>query len=155
MDGEWEGTLGSPGVQEGLFPLFSLLVSHLPSPPGGSMGKTSPGCFGPGSAGISWSSGRSPMELRCSKVPVDKIPPVPKAPRNPLLKPGGHQQDLIPGFQFRRGIFTLLILSPFCLLIPHIIQPHSQTLEGNSDLPGGCCSPELLLLCPFPTLWMH
>lgn len=150
--------MGCPSVQEGqipregrIFPLFAMLVSHPPSPADGSMGKTSLGSFGAGAVGISWSSGRFPMEQRCSKVPVDKIPPVLKVPRNPLLKLGSHQQDLMPGFHFQRGIFALLILP----LVPHIIQPHSQTLKGNSDLPGGCCSPELLLLRPFPTLWMH
>lgn len=95
-----EGTLGSPGVQEGFFPLFSMLVSHLPSAPDGSLGKTS---LSP--PGWSWASGNllevpsteavgdSPWNPQCcSKAPVDKIPPVPKVPEDPLLKAGGLEE---------------------------------------------------------------
>lgn len=68
-------------------------------------------------------------------------------PRTLLLKTGGHQRDLIPRFPFQRGIFTLPILPP---LIPHITQPRFQTLEGNSHLRGGCCSPGNAASVPIP-----
>lgn len=141
-----EGALGSPRVQEGFFPLFSMLVSRFPSPPDGSMGKTW--------LELGWweiPHGAALLQSACgqdSRCPKDAQ----RSSAQTRQFWGGrkrHHRDLIPGFSFQRGIFAFLTSLTRSAPIPSTIQPHSQTLEGNPDLHLG-----VLLLCPFPTLRM-
>lgn len=119
MGGRHAGISRCPGGV--FFPLFSMLVSHFPSPPGGSMGKTSPGHPGWSWAGGNlleavgdspWSSA-APKGLR-TKFPLSRRCPEILCSNQAVL---GRRETPPPGFNPR-------IQAPegdFCL--PHLVNP--------------------------------
>lgn len=154
-----EGTLGSPGVQEGFFslsfPCWCPIFPLLPVVPWGKLPSVT--LAGAGPVGIAWRQWEIPhgaalLQRACGQNSRCPGGAWRSSAQSRQFWGGGkrHHQDLIPGFRFQRGIFALLISLTRLAPIPGVIQPHSQALEGNSDLPGGRRSPGSAAPVPIP-----
>lgn len=151
----WDLPVSRRGFFSLSFPCWCPIFPLLPVVPWGKLASVT--LAGAGLVGIAWRQWEIPHGATLLQRACGQNSRCPRGARRSSAQSrqfwgGGkrHHRDLIPGFRFQRGIFAFLISLTRLAPIPGVVRPHSQTLEGHSDLPGGRRSPGSAAPVPIP-----